>query len=323
MIQFEESFFEEEVRDGFCVKPMMKRAWAAQMEVLMKIDGVCRNNSIRYFANWGTLLGTVRHKGFIPWDDDMDILMLRGDYEKFRRVALDELPQGYDLMDVFQHEEYDNEIMRIVNSREISYSKERLEEYHGCPYAVGVDIDILDYKSRDPQEDKVQLGLLKIVLQSVSAVRGYDNGEISLEELKSFLGQIEDLCKYKFNYEESLYQQLRMLGEYVRMLYTEEDSDELQGAVYRVCHRPNYYLPKEWYAETIYLPFENVIELPVPKEYDLVLRQHYGDQYMTPIRQGCGHDYPFYAPQEKILARFLKENHLSGEPFYIDLDQYE
>ena len=55
MIQFDESFFHEEIRNGFCIKPMMKRVWAAQMEVLMTVDEICRNKAIQYFVHWGTL----------------------------------------------------------------------------------------------------------------------------------------------------------------------------------------------------------------------------------------------------------------------------
>ncbi|MEY8392139.1 hypothetical protein D3Z36_10095 [Lachnospiraceae bacterium] len=323
MIVFEDSFFEEEVRDGFCIKPMMKRVWAAQMEVLVRVDEVCRRNGIRYFANWGTLLGAVRHKGFIPWDDDIDISMIRTDYQKFCKVALEQLPDGYQLVNVHQDAEYDNMISRIVNSRDISCEPQRLREYHGCPYVVGLDIDILDYKSRNPQEDRMQLEMLKIVLKSLGAVKGYEEGINTLEDLKRFLSQIEELCRYKFNYEESLYQQLRMLGDYIRMLFTDEDADELQGALYRTLHRPNYFMPKEWFRETIYMPFENVIEVPVPGEYDALLRLKYGDNYMTPVNQGGAHGYPFYTNQEKMLVKFLKKNHMSGEPFFIDLDQYE
>ncbi|MDO5402264.1 MAG: LicD family protein, partial [Eubacteriales bacterium] len=72
-MEFPKSYFEDEVRDGFYVPAMMKRAWAAQLQVLEDVDKVCRDNDIQYFAEWGTLLGAVRHHGFIPWDDDMDI----------------------------------------------------------------------------------------------------------------------------------------------------------------------------------------------------------------------------------------------------------
>ena len=86
-MEFPDSYFEDEVREGFFVAGMIKRAWAAQVEVLLDIDKVCKKNQITYFADFGTLLGAVRHQGFIPWDDDLDISMKREDYNRFLAAA--------------------------------------------------------------------------------------------------------------------------------------------------------------------------------------------------------------------------------------------
>ena len=83
MLQFPDSYFEDEVRDGFYVPSMIKRAWATAMDVLCEVDRICCKYNIKYYAEWGTLLGAVRHAGFIPWDDDLDIGMMRTDYRKF------------------------------------------------------------------------------------------------------------------------------------------------------------------------------------------------------------------------------------------------
>ena len=94
MAEFTEEYFKGEEREGFYVEEMMKRAWAAQIEVLEIIDRFCKKYQMQYFADWGTLLGAVRHKGFIPWDDDIDIVMKRADYNRFMRIFNEERPAG-------------------------------------------------------------------------------------------------------------------------------------------------------------------------------------------------------------------------------------
>lgn len=94
MLTFDDSYFLGETRDGFYIEPMMKCAWAAQLEVMCVIKQICEKYDIPYFAYYGTLLGTIRHKGFIPWDDDMDICMLRKDYQRFLEVTLGSLPES-------------------------------------------------------------------------------------------------------------------------------------------------------------------------------------------------------------------------------------
>ena len=79
--QPDSSFFREEIRNGFLVTEKMKRIWYTEISLLQELDRVCKKYGLRYFAEYGTLLGAVRHKGFIPWDDDIDVAMFRDDYE--------------------------------------------------------------------------------------------------------------------------------------------------------------------------------------------------------------------------------------------------
>ena len=76
---FNNTYFEDEVRDGFFVPSEIKRAWVAELEVLSEIDKICKKHNIQYFADRGVLLATVRHEGFILWDDDLDIVIKRED----------------------------------------------------------------------------------------------------------------------------------------------------------------------------------------------------------------------------------------------------
>lgn len=76
-------------------RDVLRRVQLIELEIAKEVKRVCDENGIRYFLYRGTFLGAVRHKGFIPWDDDMDIGMLRSDYEKFCRIAPQKLDKAY------------------------------------------------------------------------------------------------------------------------------------------------------------------------------------------------------------------------------------
>ena len=71
---------------------VLRRQQHRMLEILLEVDRICKKHNIRYWLSSGTLIGAVRHKGFIPWDDDLDIEMLLPDYERLMRVLPDELP---------------------------------------------------------------------------------------------------------------------------------------------------------------------------------------------------------------------------------------
>ena len=135
-----DSFLEPEVRDGFYIPSEIKQAWAAEMKVLEIVDQICQQHNIAYFADWGTLLGAVRHGGFIPWDDDLDITMKRPDYERFIKVAKDNLPEGYTLFNYETHPDFWSFMGRVVPKNRICFEEAHLSEFYGFPYIVGIDI---------------------------------------------------------------------------------------------------------------------------------------------------------------------------------------
>ena len=84
-------FYKEEVRCGYTVTEKTKKVWAVQLAMLDEVERICRKYGLSYFADSGTLIGCIRDKGYIPWDDDIDLVMLREDYDKFLTVAQKEL----------------------------------------------------------------------------------------------------------------------------------------------------------------------------------------------------------------------------------------
>ena len=88
-----EVFLQEEVRNAVVVSAETKKAWRVLLDMLEIFMGICKKHDLRFFMAGGSMLGTVRHKGFIPWDDDIDVGMPRRDYNKLKKILPAELPE--------------------------------------------------------------------------------------------------------------------------------------------------------------------------------------------------------------------------------------
>ena len=298
MLKFEENFLKREVREGFEIEPLMKCVWAEQIEVLSNILRVCNELDIKVFADWGTLLGAVRHKGYIPWDDDVDISMLREDYDKFCKYAASYLPEEY----FVYANRFDGKsfiaFTRVVNSRRISFEKEYLERKHNCPIVVGVDIFPVDNIPNNKEEDELRCEILNIIIDLLV----YENIE---DREVDMLVKLENLLGIEINREADIKEQLLNLYDQLVQIYNDDDSQYVSTIAFHAKKRA--YLPKKAFGDIIYMDFEN-IKIPVPAGYDEVLRERYGD-YITPKKIEGGHDYPFY--KDQIAA--IRENGLGGE----------
>lgn len=326
---FEKEYFEDEVRDGFYVPAQMKHAWAAQLEVLNDIDKACTENEIQYFAEWGTLLGAVRHHGFIPWDDDMDICMKRTDYEKFLRIYDKIMPENYTIYNITTDTETDDFLSRVINGRSINFDKIHLEKYHGFPYSAGIDIFPLDFIAPDEEDDKYQREVIAIVNTLAKTIRGMQEDESLMTEeaiadVKEDVKHIEKLCNITIDEDADLVQQLNILVDRLCGLYTEDESEYITlmplwldvNGIWRDGER--YRFPKDYYTKTVRLPFENTT-IPVPYAYDKILKKKYGD-YKQFVHEWGTHDYPFFERQIDILKR---EDVTISKEFECSMQEYE
>ena len=91
-----DDFLREEIICGYKVSTKMKKIWAVQLDLVLQLKRVCEKYNLRYFMYAGTLIGAVRHQGYIPWDDDLDIIMPRADYDKLKAVAETEFQERTD-----------------------------------------------------------------------------------------------------------------------------------------------------------------------------------------------------------------------------------
>ncbi|MGN0005700.1 MAG: phosphorylcholine transferase LicD [Candidatus Gastranaerophilaceae bacterium] len=136
-----EDFLKPEIRNEFYVDEKRKKLWAIILDLLHELDRVCNKLGLKYYACGGTVLGAVRHGGFIPWDDDMDVWMMREDYEELQKHA-DEFEQPYFLQTPYTDPGYYFSAIKLRNSNTSDVSD--VFVYENWNMGIGLDIFPID-----------------------------------------------------------------------------------------------------------------------------------------------------------------------------------
>ena len=295
------SYFEDEVREGFYIPSCVKQAWGAELEVLAAIDDLCAKYGIKYYADWGTFLGAVRHGGFIPWDDDMDIGMQRADYEKFL-LHSDELPQGFCVYNLRNRKEHNQFLANVVNINHVCFEREHLQKYHGFPYIACVDIFIMDNVPDSEDAYQSMKDRAKLILGVSDSLR---DGTLPNSKLKDTLIELENQTGISIDKtlpHEELIHNLDILAEKVFASFANEETNEVvQMMPWGISGRKPH--PRKWYDNPAYLPFET-ISIPVACDYTEALTQRYGD-FMALYKNAGAHNYPYFVGQRENLKKVL------------------
>ncbi len=296
-------YLKDEVRNGFYIPTAIKQAWAAELDVLTAVDELCARHGIRYFADWGTLLGTVRHAGFVPWDDDLDICMKREDYIRFRKYA-GELPEGFKVFDYTNHDDHWHFITRVANTEFMCFTEEHLNKYYNFPYIASIDIFLLDYLYKDPAKEKERCDeVLRLLSLADMIVEGRLSGDAALRELKKAADKYHTdikLCPDPVETGRALY----ALAEAQMSRVPENEAEEL-GQIFPWIIKGGRGFDKRAYDRAVYLPYEDR-RISVPWEYASMLKRRYGDYFVIRKVWG-GHDYPFFEGQRRALEEAAGE----------------
>lgn len=304
-MQFEEIFFKSEVRNDFKISAMMKRAWAAEMEVLEVIINVCKKNNIKYFADGGTMLGAVRHKGFIPWDDDIDICLLRKDYNRLIEVLKTDLPYGFVLAGMYSDSERLQEAAfaphaRVIADETLWDFNDYMVRFHGFPYQrIGIDIFPIDKICDDAKEDAWQRNTLK---HGITILQNWDymvQNKMLEKELKSFEDETETIFERNDTIKNKMWREI----DDITMKYQNEDFEYTADLVFYIDDLKMKF-KNQCFDSTVSMKFENM-EVDVPIGYDEILRAYYGD-YNQFVKISKGHSYPFYKHMQKELLKQIR-----------------
>ena len=248
----------------------MKEIQGVSLEILKKITKVCEDNGFRYTLAFGTLIGAVRHKGFIPWDDDIDIQMPRPDYEKFL-LYLTNNPIEH--LKVFYWKYVNNYPLGISRICDMRY-RIREKNFIDCGLGVFVDVYPIDGLGHSYNEakkayritDKSRANLLRIG---------------NVEKRKITLKYITKDFRY---FMSSIILRLKGIKSIQRKLEKEAESRPFDE--YEFVGVPNWnwahiVYQRDWYNNLIKVPFEDG-EFYITKYYDEMLKEEYGDYMQLP-----------------------------------------
>ena len=246
--------------------------------ILQEIDRICKKYKINYTLDSGTLLGAIRHGGFIPWDDDADIAMTRSNFESFRRIVKRELS---DKLEFIMPNEFKNGKVfydftpRIIYKPSARHKKnDKRDPYEGKLNHLWVDIFIID---KLPKSKPLQ----RLTLFSQKLIYLFSMGHRKKLDLKKYKGSMKIAVSV-----------FSIIGKIISMKYLFRLQDRLSklfyksrksSTLYYSNYQPDYIdikVNKDWYEKYLNIKFEDTV-LSIIDEYDSVLQLVYGD-YMTP-----------------------------------------
>lgn len=255
----------------------LKELQAVSLDILKDVDAFCKEKGIRYSLAYGTLLGAVRHKGFIPWDDDIDIVMLREDYDRFCREYASE---KYSLFSPSNTEDYYLAFARVADMKDTE--SRTYIPWCGKVQDQGVWIDIfpLDYAPDNEEEHNLQYKMFRSLYELSNKVR------------KTRVLPLPGL-PLKFHIKRIAHG--RRFNRRVTRQSPEQVAAWLDFLMRRLCSSPTGHLSqfgcpdcniREWlkaedFASFTSLPFEDA-SFSVMSGYESVLREWFGDYMQLP-----------------------------------------
>lgn len=273
-IQLPKEFLNTEIRSGYQVSTEMKKIWAVELDLLCEFQRVTDKYSIKYIAEGGTMLGAVRHGGFIPWDDDIDIMMMRNEYDKLCDIASKEFKSPY----FFQTEQTDPGSLRchaqLRNSETTAILNNERDGHY--PFNQGIFIDIFPLDAV-PDDENIFNATSQKAMKYYNYMHHFASVSWQYKKNSQNKKQLFKTILYKFGrplfsyLTHYYYKKYENICKKYNDTKTQKISIYCWGYKYKKLHRS-----RADHEETIMLPFE-FIKIPVCKNYDHALSEVFGD----------------------------------------------
>jgi len=247
----------------------IKELQAIELDILLQVDKVCKKHNITYYLGEGSLLGAVRHKGFIPWDDDLDILMKRDEYERFLKIAPAEMGPNYEVQHPTTVYSYWSPFIKV---RLLGKQKFRQKHIAHLTENNGPYIDIFPMESVPKLKSLGQLwqgmkiNFLRAMLTYKLVLRKPNTMKRKLVTASSKFLSINTIHK--------------MLDKNFK-LYNDRKDNNYTVTLASYHNMFNQTVPDEVYGQPVEVEFEGHV-FPAPRQYDYLLRRVYGDYTKLP-----------------------------------------
>lgn len=279
-----QDFYKEEIRNDFKVTTKRKKVWAVEIDLLEEFDKCCKKYNLKYFVTDGTFLGAVRHKGFIPWDDDVDIAMFRQDYDRLLSIAPKYFKNEYKFQSYKNEKKYFKLHAQLRNSKTTAILFSELDK--NIEYNQGIFIDIFPMDAI-PKQTRKKEKYFDRVDRIINTIYGYINYKTYKKH--SILGRIKKMIMTVIGMKT-------VLAYYERRVkrYSIDDDSQIGYMSYFGSKTPLWENKK--IKKMSQYPFE-FINVTAPKEYDYFLKMEYGN-YMELVKGKSDHGEVFFDTEE-------------------------
>jgi len=254
----------------------LDKVHAAEVCILKEIERICEKHQINYFACYGTLLGTIRHQGFIPWDDDLDIAMLRDDYVRFMEIAPNELDERFFLQTQETDDGYHLPFAKVrMNDTLFLEPDVKTRKMH---HGLYVDIFPFDNICDDIEKRKTILRNVRVV-RFIATARELAEPQIVGNSFVHVCGRV--VWRTLHVVMGILHVSRKWLWKKFETLAQSMNGEETKEATLMFSMPENSMIEKDKIFPIIKMPYENTY-INVPSNYEEYLRLQYGDYMKLP-----------------------------------------